>query len=158
MKKIHEERLLKLVAHLESGKLGHEVFYFGHYNTEADMTAPVADISDYEPVGAPRCGTAGCAIGECPILFPRSWKFNSYGWPTLRAGSHSDPMDAAREFFGLSYGDAASLFLPGPADGRCDGVVGPRLGRDASKQEVAQHIRRFIFRARMRRGTTLEDY
>ncbi len=51
---MNKERLLALADHLERGKLGHEKFDFGCYNnTDSNV-----------------CGTAGCGIGECPILFP----------------------------------------------------------------------------------------
>ena len=49
---MNRERLLRLADHLDHGKLGHEEFDFKQYN---DTTESM-------------CGTAGCAIGECPIL------------------------------------------------------------------------------------------
>lgn len=61
------DRLLQLADHLEKGKLIHREFNFYYFNFgEEDETG---------------CGTAGCAIGECPAIFPE-WKFD-YSFPVF---------------------------------------------------------------------------
>lgn len=72
MKSIHKNRLLKLAAHLEKGKLGHKVFAFAYINANARGL-------ELKRNG---CGTMGCAIGECPIAFPNDWRFHK-GRPVL---------------------------------------------------------------------------
>lgn len=96
MKNIGLERLRKLAKHLTKGKLGHEKFSFGYWN---DATGP-------------RCGTLGCAVGECPIRFPRQWKWGRRGDPVLRKGSRKTPHDSAEKFFGIIKEEAEHLFIP----------------------------------------------
>lgn len=62
---MNKERLLKLAEHLEVGELGHEVFDFTVYGG---------------------CGFAGCALGECPTVFPDDWAFRGLT-PMLRDGA-----------------------------------------------------------------------
>ena len=64
------ERLEKLANHLLHGKLGHETFDFSKYNN--------GSFGKYAEERLKYCGTAGCAIGECPFVF-EEWLFNSTG-------------------------------------------------------------------------------
>jgi len=61
---MREDRLLILADHLLYGSLGHKVFDFNTYNTyDNPFEKPLE--------GVPRgCGTHGCAIGECPVIWP----------------------------------------------------------------------------------------
>lgn len=59
MNATQKKRLRKLADHLMHGKLGHKRFDFNEYNLPSE---------GFDEKG---CGTAGCAIGECPIVFPR---------------------------------------------------------------------------------------
>lgn len=105
--KVRVSRLRKLARHLRSGKLGHKEFNFGVWN----------DAS------GPRCGTAGCAIGECPILFREDWRFDSIGFPVLRKRTKEakrepeaaeDTESAAMQYFGLRLYEVCRLFTPSP--------------------------------------------
>jgi len=121
-------RLLKLAKHLESGKLGHDQFNYSIYHDE--------DI----------CGTAGCAIGECPFVFPEHWVFRRtgrYGVKFLKLKSAKPGQltrDSSMEFFGLSLAQHQFLFVPG--------MRGSPLSVIASRQEVAAHIRKFVEKIR----------
>jgi hypothetical protein len=101
MRSIHKKRLLQLAEHLETGQLGHKDFTMRDWNN-----------GPYDEKG---CGTAGCAIGECPIVFPKEWEFASqYGgyFPLLRGQpSGSLVMESVVKFFGNTTG-VSSLFAP----------------------------------------------
>ena len=134
MKKIHRERLLKLADHLEKGKLGHKKFDFSQWNGNASR--------ELAPLNT--CGTNGCAIGECPIVFPRLWKFGDY-YPELRRGHQGFPRKDAMPFFGVSHEESHVLFIPrGDLE---DGTrVGPlrQMSARATRYRVAKQIRRFV--------------
>ncbi len=122
---IGNERLLKLATHLESGKLGHEVF----------------DFSEYNNVCKPICGTAGCAIGECPIVFPDEWKFSLSGLPLF---NDYGPRGGAKSFFEINDEEADCLFFPMSPDAirRTSSI----LPMDATAAQVAANIRAFVER------------
>lgn len=132
---MNKERLLKLADHLEHGKLGHKVFDFTKLNYN--------DISDEN-----RCGTNGCAIGECPIVFPEFWQFSKeYAYsPLLKSDHHfGDSFSCATEFFEISFYDADYLFIPSEDDDETnpedsDGF----LNAKSTKEEVAARIREFV--------------
>lgn len=122
---MHKQRLLKLAEHLETGKLGHDRFDFEHYHQEES------------------CGYAGCAIGECPILFPRHWRFDQTNDPVLRHRDHStSTSDAAQSFFKLSEEEESHLFHANFQDPSKFG--GRRLGPRATRYQVAANIRAFV--------------
>ena len=110
MKATYKNRLLKLAKHLESGKLHHKTF----------------DLNTYH------CGTRGCAIGECPKVWPKLWKFTrdipKYKINTLATGS-------AMEFFDISGCAFQYLFTP-----QCYLHV---IGKQA-KKAVIKRIRDFV--------------
>lgn len=116
-------RLIKLAKHLESGKLGHKRFDFSQFNGEMDPVEP-------KPY---TCGTAGCALGECPIIFPKQWRFDSNSFPALRRGDASG-YEAGAEFFGLNGVEVRSLFDPSDSG----------LGGKATRKQVAKRIRQFV--------------
>ncbi len=128
MKQIHIDRLLKLADHLEYGQLGHKVFDFDSYNLDEHG----------KPCQARSCGYAGCAIGECPVVFPEEWSFNDYGYPRLNGHGAS----SAEIFFGISEDAFDHLFIPtGQSTERFGGVF---LNRAATKEQVAANIRSFV--------------
>ncbi len=129
------KRLLKLAAHLESGKLGHKRFDFEQFNTGCEQT----------------CGAAGCAIGECPVVFPKAWKFGRAGLPLLVGTNRfADPFKEAEKFFVLSGEEVMHLFAAGEQQPKRFG--GRRLGGRAKAASVAANIRAFVERkARKRR-------
>lgn len=128
---MNKERLLKLAKHLERGQLGHKNFSFAHYNISAS--------GGYDESG---CGTMGCAIGECPIIFPKFWHFNEMTEPLLRTDDGNDPIRSAMEFFDISRNEAFHLFMPSSQSPHYYG--GQYLNGRATKEEVAANIRAFI--------------
>jgi hypothetical protein len=141
MKKIYKDRLLKLASHLDKGKLGHRKFDFGTWSAGATKKNS--------------CGTVGCAIGECPIIFPSKWKFKTFHEelvqsefgktiyhtdPVLKRGSGTSVIDAAA-FFGITNGEAHGLFTPSHEPAFC-GIK--RLPYTATRKQVAANLRRFV--------------
>lgn len=131
-----EKRLLKLADHLEGGKLGHKKFYFGMWNTDEELTQLATN----------GCGYAGCAIGECPAAFKRSWKWKS-GAPVLIGlrlprDQQFDSFASAQKFFGLSMMEANHLFIP--MRQFTNTLGGRELSRTATKTQVARNIRTFV--------------
>lgn len=136
MKAFHyRKRLQKLIDHLDHGKLGHPVFNFGQWN-------------DGEKVN--HCRTNGCAIGECPVLFPLQWTFRTYHlqWggrdrPVLKKrirlrNCYRDDLDpsvkSAALFFGVDYETAYRMFTPD----------GSGLSCTAKRKTVAKHLKKFL--------------
>jgi hypothetical protein len=121
---MNTERLQKLAEHLLHGKLGHESFDFGIYNNTEE----------------PFCGTAGDAIGECPIVFPEYWEFDEYGYPMTQ--NELDTENSGMAFFDLTLDEFEHLFYPNAQDTELYG--GKRLKRNATRYEVAENILAFI--------------
>lgn len=137
--KLHyAQRLLKLARHLERGKLIHEEFKFTTWNE-----APWARKTKSK---IPSCGFSGCALGECPGVFP-GWTFGDGRvvgtTPTYRS---KDGYDAAEIFFGLSPIESRMLFSGGGYRGytRQPTELPARLVWDSTKEEVAANIRAFV--------------
>ena len=136
---MREDRLLILAAHLEFGMLGHEVFDFKVFNQNINN----------KPVKVGECGTKGCALGECPIIWPEYWKFK-YA-PVLKnlnfdADDHRATIQSAVSFFDITIYEVEVLFLPihtlFPLE-----IGGKKIGLpklSASRYEVAKHIKRFV--------------
>ncbi len=126
---MNKERLLKLAEHLESGVLGHKEFDFDQFNTGLR--------------GEKGCGTVGCALGECPIVFPKSWKFGGYTkmLPGLKRGKLYT-YEAAEKFFGVSGAASQHLFCPSAQNTQEFG--GNDLDRNATRHQVAANIRAFV--------------
>lgn len=124
---MNKTRLLKLATHLESGKLGHAKFDFNQFNIGG--------------AGPDKCGTRGCAIGECPIAFPRQWKFGLDGMPVLRDSVVGWTHSSGEKFFRISTAQFEFLFLP------YGGSAYPNeLDVGATASAVAKHIRKFVAR------------
>ena len=143
-----KSRLEKLAAHLEAGNLDADVFRFAHYR-------------QVRLIGG-ACLTTGCAIGECPALFPEDWTWTPFSgldgvWhtsPRLRSHAsvwrleaHGVTRISAQEFFGLTYDEYSALFLPMSQDELLDfkgEQVLPMLPREATPAKVAENIRTFV--------------
>lgn len=149
MKQYHFKRLETLANHLMSGKLGHKEFRFSTANRFEDgRTIPYS------------CGTSGCAIGECPIVFPRYWKFSEDGDPVLRKvlsgeveiqsfdacmyleSSWQDVQTSIVEFFGITPEEAMHLFTPHQQNTALYG--GKYADSEAPRKLVARNILAFI--------------
>ncbi len=147
MKRVYKNRLLKLAEHLASGKLGHKKFDFGAYNFSPFGT----ELKPYS------CGTSGCAIGECPIVFPRHWKFGENTFPSLKSFSDNEFGEATEKsgqiFFGITDDEYEDLFLPqdekdedfpyGGQDEISPWNIRP-IKENATRRQVAASIRRFV--------------
>jgi hypothetical protein len=135
MKKLYKTRLEKLATHLESGKLGHKKFDFSVVNSNREKDATL--YPNYT------CGTNGCAIGECPIVFKRQWQFGRWGDVNLIRASTNDCFLDAEKFFGITEEESTGLFLPEEV---IPWRASPhsRLGLSATRKAVAKNIRDFI--------------
>jgi len=56
------------------------------------------------------CGTFACAIGHCPIVFPRQWRFRGHCSVSLRKDGHTDWLYSTEEFFGLEVAQIDQIF------------------------------------------------
>lgn len=133
MTKRHKERLLKLAAFLRT--VPNKFF-----NLEV-LTAG-GDGKDFDPCGLKKldhkCGSVACAMGWCPIVFPRTFRYNSAG-----GVEGKDENISIKSFFGLDkfekldvYGDLEEsardyLFMPQyyPRDKRGPKSVAARIER-----------------------------
>lgn len=96
---MYRDRLLALAEHLEYGTLG----------IGWNFTTLITD-----------CGTAGCALGHCPDLWPRDWKtvkdklgrhiLTFTGNCDIETGN-CDIETGASEFFGINADDVNTLFF-----------------------------------------------
>jgi hypothetical protein len=125
------QRLRQLAEHLLHGKLGHAEFDFNYFNRLPASYTITENV----------CGTAGCALGECPILFPGEWQFQGndlrlVGKPTRTAS------EAAARFFGITQTEVFHLFFP--EDQQPEKFGGKELSETATKEEVAENILAFI--------------
>lgn len=140
-KAVFKKRLLKLAEHLETGKLGHKKFDFSLYNSAKYVFDTVEPYS---------CGYAGCALGECPIVFPKLWQFAIDGTPVLRTSDEdNEDMDGSVEsesFFGITHQEAAFLFIPTWNYTEKEHAPWNKkvLPTTATKKQVAAAIRRFV--------------
>lgn len=129
------ERLMALAAHLENGILGHDQFYFGHFNA-GDPTTKKQRFVD---PSLDRCGISGCAIGECPFIFPE-WVFNNEWLPVLIGQPHPQP--SAMIWFDLSHAiEYEHLFVHDRQKPLRFG--GCMLSKNASRGQLAANIIEF---------------
>jgi len=128
MKAYHKKRLLKLAEHLERGKLSVDRFDFSKWHEKTN------------------CGTAGCAMGECPAVFPKHWHFRAglFGnqEPALKERPFASVRASGRNFFGITQAQFAHLFIPGYQHPSL--YSGKVLGERAKPSAVARNIREFI--------------
>ena len=133
MKRIYRNRLKKLADHLNNGELFHKKFDFSTWN-----------VNPRNELTSNKCGYAGCAIGECPGVFPRFWKFSLMGNPVLKNNLHNNTMYNIELFFGLELSAAQHLFVPGYQLPSAFG--GKVLGDRATRKAVAKNIYKFLER------------
>ena len=135
MNHVEKKRLIKLADFLD--KLPRKKFDFGHIVKGYDKPRKTLD-----------CGSVACAIGWCPVIFPRLVK---YAPPAAYSIGDYEviPKDGACEgaffgsterLFGIDREEALGLFEPGEQD-RIDL---PFTGNRATPKQVAKNIRRFI--------------
>jgi len=125
------KRLEKLAKHLEVGKLGHEIFDLNVVNTL--------------PLRPPyNCGTSGCAMGELPIVFPKSWEFHGHQIRLIipKVLMHRGLGYEICRWFGISYRERLHLFYANKQDPKLFG--GSRLECSATREMVAANMRDFL--------------
>ncbi len=141
--KVYLDRLETLSFHLLYNTLYHKHF----------------DITRFSNRAPEMCDTAGCALGECPSLFPKDWTWSNYysnrvaihNYPTLRVNDvnpwlHENlrTWECAKFFFGLNLTEAYHLFK---ADSQHPEIYGGNtLSFTATRDDVAHNIRDFIKR------------
>jgi len=132
MNKTQIKRLEKLATHLESGKLGHRKFDFNVINVDKDNPEePTYNV----------CGTNGCAMGELPILHPKSWMFDNV--KGVERVHPVVPWHAQIEnWYGIDDPEANHLFCP--EDQNTKQYGGANLSKTASRKSVASNIRAFL--------------
>lgn len=96
MNKLQRKRFEKLIKHLEVGELGVDKFDYSALYLETN------------------CGTCGCALGECPTVFPEQWELGPLNGtrrdPTLQQNGTITEHDAAK-FFGLISQEVEAVFF-----------------------------------------------
>lgn len=88
------------------------------------------------------CGSAGCALGWCPVVFKEDWNMLDGMEPRLNGHPTSNAFECADIFFGLNSTQDGHLFMP--ASQLISKYGGNKLGYNASPSEVAHNIREFI--------------
>ena len=135
MNKIQIRRLTKLRDHLLRGKLAHKRFDFSCFNSNV-LQGEFSVTPDLIVVHNNKCGTNGCAIGELPLLFPRSFK-----WKDMEDQSES-VFKKVVKFFGITDHESEHLFIPYE---QCTDLYGGTvLGDNASRTHVAKNITVFL--------------
>jgi hypothetical protein len=129
-------RLLKLADFLE--KLPRKKFYYGLVVVGKDKPRKELD-----------CGSTGCAMGWCPVVFPSLVKYGPLDnfnpdEPTrdvlMKGRNYGGYLSTAEELFGLTFSEAIGLFNPND-----QGYINePSLGHKATPKQVASMIRRFV--------------
>lgn len=148
-KKCYGDRLLKLANHLENWrkdkKVGHKEFNFSTISTSEST-----DV----------CGSAGCAVGELPVVFPRHFKYDKIGEeaiaPVLKKDNDLIDFAAAEVFFDLEKDDVYGLFAPNSQQSLSNyyETLFKSLPAYATPKQVARNIRKFVkVKRRLYNGT-----
>ncbi len=124
------QKLLDLAEHLEFGKLGHDDFAFHTWSCKVKEKVKGKNV----------CKTLGCAIGECPTLFPEDWRFSGDLRPLYR--DNIGTINSTMDFFKINRDEAEHLFIPMYQMTWLYG--GDKLFGDSSKKQVADNIRTFV--------------
>jgi len=138
MKTFHARRLMKLARFLYV--LPENKFGFAHVVSGKDLPRKELD-----------CGSTACAIGWCPVLWPKEVEYvdgRRFGEDYAVLPKNTDPLvtfhciDAtAKHLFGLESDEADALFQP-YSQSRFPELA--MLGRHASPESVAQNIAMFV--------------
>ncbi len=141
---IQFDRLKKLADHLLYGELEHKEFKFSVFNS-------LSDYYDNEVFKENGCGTMGCAIGECPKVFPEDWVFkmdDDLSWNPMLINipvGTNDVINSIMQFFGLTEQESKVLFYPSPFTYYTTRHEYLKfLFGNATKEQVANNILLFI--------------
>lgn len=134
MKQVYKDRLLKLATFLEN--VPRRKFNLSWF---IDTKYDVLPSQDYLKEGF--CGTTACAVGYCPVVFPRLFSYkkdrNRVGTDNyeivLSRNQDIKGFTAAQEVFGISLDDLLYMFDPDSYNHR---QRGPK--------SVARRIRTFV--------------
>ncbi len=93
------------------------------------------------------CGTVGCALGYCPVVFPRSWCYDrDKAEPRLKAHRMKDAWSVftlAGDFFGIHPSTAVAIFGsmvdPQPTGPKTLRAVVQRMHSQAKRMLKGQH-------------------
>ena len=138
---MRSDRLLVLAAHLKSDRRGHKRFA---------MWTVTQGPRDPERYG---CGTAGCAFGELPVVWPEIWEFARYKpkskeyYVKLKSqdSSHRSvqaTIHGAMEFFELEEVEVDALFFSGHSHNRP--ALIPVLQSGCTAKQVADRFIAFV--------------
>ncbi len=119
--KVEKERLTKLANHLKT--VPQKLFDLDYI---VDVRFDDLDADDLQKERENKlkkmakqelnCGTTACAIGWCPVVFPRSFAWQDANTVVLKEkskfGYTLNDFDAAERFFGLNHNQAEYLFMP----------------------------------------------
>lgn len=121
------DRLLKLADFLEA--MPEEKFDFNIIAIEKGK--PMLEAL---AAGHTKCGTAGCAIGWMPAVWPEELYWEGAQGLDVADGKGNVNFTVATAFFEISMSDADFLFMPGVSD----------LVESVKPAEVAAQIREFV--------------
>lgn len=137
---MNKKRLLKLADFLEV--LPENKFDYSSIVSGEDVPRKTFD-----------CGSTACAVGWCPIAFPRSFKYHKTRlginlWAQKNGRRFGDVIRLSvylenpelESFFGLQQSEVVGLFWPGYQYR----IQESHLDKDASAKDVAAMIRRFV--------------
>jgi len=125
-------RLKKLANYLEKKvkpKYFHLPEFYSDINNDYDWSGIDIDADLCKDIG---CGTAACALGYCPLVFPKDWAVLA-GGPRLKSSNFLSPFSCAEQYFNISMDDVWELF----------DKQGYNYGEPTAKQ-VASKIRKLI--------------
>lgn len=137
-----KERLAKLADFIE------KVVPSQHFNMEIFVEGDCKVLKEVAKTGKPQkekdrdCGSACCAIGWLPALFPRSFKWkdnndlNDY-FDIIHKESGKEAFEGAEEFFSINDDQSQYLFDPWS-------YQAGRNGNKIRKSTVINRLRRFV--------------
>lgn len=141
MNTVQKNRLLKLAAFLIA--LPKQKFNYSLVACEAPTAQGGKPMLDALAASKESCGTAACAMGWTPAVFPRlfgwvdtnteDWRGKMLDVQSRKTGAERD--DAMVEIFGLTKSQVDHLFYPG---------VHNDLTDEASAKVVGRHIIKFV--------------
>ena len=122
MKAIYKNRLLKLAKWLMNFK-----------PTEKRAW-------DFSTVVQFNCKTTACALGWCPVVFPKDFEYTPCRDRVTLIGKRMRSFVAAQKFFDINQDESRHLFMP-----FCQNTkIGVKLGTDAKPKQVAKNIIKFV--------------
>lgn len=96
--KQHAERLLTLAYFLKT-QVPKKHFYMGNFTNQCDV-----EIVQTLRTTEPKCGTTACAVGWCPAVFPKDWRWSTSDNSDPRLIDRRDDDDPFSDSFTDSLG------------------------------------------------------